>query len=88
MAQIIPITDTTMIAGKTVNVIPAQSTKCYRVSYDLHDEEKSLSVVYGNTLVTRSLGALFAFTTWEEVQAQAVTLGLTGLPSKDPAAGS
>jgi len=85
MAQITPIADTTIIAGKTVNVIPVQTTKCYRVSYDA-TTKKVVSVVYGNTLVTRYLGGLCAFTTWAEVQAQATALGLTGLPDKAPAA--
>jgi len=87
MAQISLTTDTTTIPGKTVNVIPAQTTKCYRVAYDPTTKKVVGKPVYADTLVTRYLGGLLAYTTWAEVQAAATTLGLTGLPTIDPATG-
>ena len=77
--------DTTFLPGKTVNVLPAQTTPCYRVSYDM-TTKKVVGVVHGDRLVTRYLGGLFAFTTWAEVEARATALGLTNLPAKDPSA--
>lgn len=81
--QISIVSDTMLIPGKAVSTVPEQETPCYRVAYNL-TTKKVTGCVFSDKLVTRFIGGLFAFTLWSEVVAEATTLGLTGLPAKDP----
>lgn len=72
------------ITPKEMNVAPANTVAYYRLIYNA-STKKVIQCVYGKG-ITYTTDAIFCATTWAEIQAEATTLTLTGLPA-DPNAG-